>query len=53
MPCAVIFLLLFRAFQTCELNLDNAPSKLLGRLVAMPAQSSPFPHVLSNNFQTL
>jgi len=27
--------------QTCEPNLDNAPSKLLGRLVAMPVQSFP------------
>jgi hypothetical protein len=48
-PCAFFFSYYFAPFQTCEPNLDNAPSKLLGRLVAMPVQPSPFPPVFLNN----
>ena len=40
-PCANFFSCYFAPSQTCEPNLDNAPSKLLGRLVAMPVQSFP------------
>jgi len=40
-PCAFFFSCYFAPSQTCEPNLDNAPSKLLGRLVAMPVQSFP------------
>ena len=40
-PCSFFFSCYFAPPQTCEPNLDNAPSKLLGRLVAMPVQSFP------------
>ena len=44
-PCAFFFSGYFAPSQTCEPDLDNAPTELLGRLVAMPVQSPPFPHV--------
>ena len=47
-PCAFFFSCYFAPSQTCEPDLDNAPTELLGRLVAMPVQSPPFPHVFQS-----
>ena len=51
-PCVVTFSCYFAPSQTYEPKLTKCAlkaAKLLGRLVKMPAQSSPFPHVASEN----